>query len=56
VQSQTLKDAIKRVHTAAVKAGKKSGIYCVSGEQAREYSEMGFHMVGLSCPRASLLC
>jgi 4-hydroxy-2-oxoheptanedioate aldolase len=45
VQSQTLKDAIKRVHAAAIKAGKKSGIYCVSGEQAREYSEMGFHMV-----------
>ena len=56
VQSQTLKDAIKRVHAAAIKAGKKSGIYCVSGEQAREYSEMGFHMVRLSRSQTLLPC
>lgn len=45
-QDQKLKDAIRRVLDAAVAAGKKAGIYCISGEQAKGYIDMGFHMVG----------
>ena len=40
-----LKDAIAKIHQAAQKAGKRTGIYCTSGEQAREYADMGFHMI-----------
>ncbi|GAB7339045.1 hypothetical protein MBLNU457_5704t1 [Dothideomycetes sp. NU457] len=40
-----LKDAIARIHAAAGKAGKRTGIYCTSGEQAREYADAGFHMI-----------
>ena len=40
-----LKVAIDRIHDAAKKAGKKTGIYCTSGEQAREFADKGFHMI-----------
>ncbi len=40
-----LKDAIRRIHRAASENGKKTGIYCTSGEQARQYADEGFHMV-----------
>ncbi|KAH8881259.1 Phosphoenolpyruvate/pyruvate domain-containing protein [Thozetella sp. PMI_491] len=40
-----LHDAIARVLDATNKAGKKCGIYCTSGEQARHYADMGFHMI-----------
>lgn len=40
-----LRDAIAKIHKAAHDAGKKSGIYCTSGTQAREYADMGFEMV-----------
>lgn len=42
---QELKDAIAKIHAAAGKAGKRTGIYCTSGEQAREYADAGFHMI-----------
>ncbi|KAK4190503.1 Pyruvate/Phosphoenolpyruvate kinase-like domain-containing protein [Podospora australis] len=40
-----LDEAIARVLKATVAAGKKCGIYCTSGEEAKLYADMGFHMV-----------
>ena len=40
-----LVDAIETIRKAAEEAGKRSGIYCNSGEEARQYADMGFHMV-----------
>lgn len=45
VMHQELHDAIGRVLRASEAAGKKAGIFCTSGEQARRYAEMGFSMV-----------
>ena len=42
---ETLKTAIEKIQKAAVAAGKKAGIYCISGDQARRYADQGFHMV-----------
>lgn len=33
--------AIARIHRAALGSGKRTGIYCTFGEQAREYAEKG---------------
>ena len=41
----TLAAAIEKVRVAADKAGKRSGIYCTSGAQAKSYVEKGFNMV-----------
>ena len=48
VMDQRLKDSIVRVQKAASAAGKATGIYCVSGEQAREFAQQGFKMVSSS--------
>lgn len=40
-----LKSAIDRIHASATKAGKRTGIYCTSGEQARDYAKRGYHMI-----------
>jgi 4-hydroxy-2-oxoheptanedioate aldolase len=40
-----LKEAIARILKAAQDAGKKSGIYCPSGDFARRYADQGFQMV-----------
>ncbi|KAH0360914.1 Phosphoenolpyruvate/pyruvate domain-containing protein, partial [Aureobasidium melanogenum] len=40
-----LKAAIEKIHTAAKKAGKHSGIYCTDGDQARHYADRGFTMI-----------
>ncbi|GAB7361005.1 hypothetical protein MBLNU230_g1048t1 [Neophaeotheca triangularis] len=37
--------AVERIRVAAKGAGKKVGIYCGSGEQAREFADKGFDMV-----------
>ncbi|KAK5011628.1 hypothetical protein LTR60_004730, partial [Cryomyces antarcticus] len=42
-----LKAAIATIHKAATDAGKRSGIYCTSGEQAREFADHGFHMISV---------
>lgn len=42
---ENLMAAISTIHEAAKKAGKATGIYCTSGEQAREYAARGFHML-----------
>lgn len=43
-----LKAAIERIHKAAVDNGKRTGIYCTSGEQSYEYAQKGFHMISIS--------
>lgn len=45
---QELKDAIRRIKEAAHKEGKKVGIYCTGGEQARQFSEEGFDMISVA--------
>ena len=40
-----LKEAIAKILKAAQDAGKKSGVYATSGEQARAYADQGFQMV-----------
>lgn len=40
-----LDDAIRKVLDAANKAGKKAGIYCTSGEQAKYFADMGYQMI-----------
>lgn len=42
---QELKDAIKKIHKAAVDKGKWTGMFCTTGEQAKQFAELGFHMV-----------
>ncbi|KAL2017551.1 hypothetical protein VTK56DRAFT_1985 [Thermocarpiscus australiensis] len=43
-----LDEAISRILRAAVAAGKKCGIYCTSGEQAKQYADKGFHMISVA--------
>lgn len=40
--------AIAKVLKAANKAGKKAGIFCTSGEQAKGYADEGFHMISVA--------
>ena len=40
-----LEDAIEKIKEAAHAEGKKVGIYCTGGEQAREMADKGFDMV-----------
>ena len=40
-----LKEAIARIQRAAKENEKSSGIYSVSGDQAREFADQGFNMV-----------
>jgi len=44
---QELKDAIERIKGAAHAEGKKVGIYCNGGEQARAYAERGFDFISI---------
>jgi len=46
--------AIARILKAANAAGKKCGIYCTSGEQAKQYADMGFHMVSVATDYTAL--
>lgn len=49
-----LDQAIDRVLKAAVAAGKKCGIYCSSGEQAKQYADKGFHMISVATDYTTL--
>lgn len=40
-----LTEAIGTIHKAAQDAGKKSAIYMASGEDAKQYADMGFNMI-----------
>lgn len=49
-----LQDAIERIKEAAHGAGKKVGIYCTGGEQAREFAEQGFDMISVAADMIAL--
>ena len=40
-----LKEAIVKIQEAAKENKKSTGIYCTSGDQARQFADEGFHMV-----------
>lgn len=48
-----LKDAIAKIQQAAKENKKSSGIYCTSGDQARDFADQGFNMVSHCRPRLS---
>jgi 4-hydroxy-2-oxoheptanedioate aldolase len=45
---ESLHAAIAKILKAAKKAGKKAGIFCTSGEQAKVYADEGFHMISVA--------
>ncbi|KAF2771791.1 Phosphoenolpyruvate/pyruvate domain-containing protein [Teratosphaeria nubilosa] len=49
-----LDQAINKIHEAAQAAGKKSAIWCPSGEIARKYADQGFNMVNTMSDVAAL--
>lgn len=49
-----LDEAISRILKAAVAAGKKCGIYCTSGELAKQYADQGFHMINVATDYTAL--
>ena len=44
---ENLKNAIAKIFKATKDHGKHAGMFCISGEQAREYADQGFNMVSL---------
>ena len=40
--------AIAKVLKATNTAGKKAGIFCTSGEQAKGYADQGFHLISVA--------
>jgi len=49
-----LKAAMARILEATKKAGKKCGVYATSGEQAKAYADMGFHMICVATDMTAL--
>lgn len=47
VMHESLHATIAKVLKAANSAGKKAGIFCTSGEQAKKYADQGFHMISV---------
>lgn len=46
--------AIRKTLEAAKKADKRAGIYCTSGEQAKYFADMGFHMIHVATDFSAL--
>jgi 4-hydroxy-2-oxoheptanedioate aldolase len=49
-----LKDAIAKILDATRKAGKKCGIYCSTGVQAKAAADQGFDMISVSTDYTAL--
>jgi len=49
-----LQAAIESVVTAAAKAGKKTGIFCVSGEHSKECADLGFDLISVGTDMMAL--
>ena len=49
-----LEKAIDTILQAAQKAGKKTGIYCTSGEQSKHFADKGFNMVSIAADMVAL--
>jgi 4-hydroxy-2-oxoheptanedioate aldolase len=43
-----LESAIESIHEAAKKHGKRTGIYCTSGEQGKLFADKGFNMISVA--------
>jgi len=41
---EELKEAIATIQRSAKEHNKSTGIYCTSGDQARQFADQGFHM------------
>jgi len=54
VMHEDLHAAIAKIFKAASAAGKKSGIFCTSGAQAKVYANMGFQMISVIADMAAL--
>ncbi|CAF3593561.1 unnamed protein product [Fusarium graminearum] len=54
VMASELKGAIAKILAASQKAGKKTGVYCTGGEQAKVYADMGFDMMNVVTDYTSL--
>ncbi|KAF5025301.1 hypothetical protein F66182_2634 [Fusarium sp. NRRL 66182] len=54
VMASELKNAIAKILEASQKAGKKTGVYCTGGEQAKLYAEQGFDMMNVVTDYTSL--
>lgn len=49
-----LLDAIGKIFAATKKAGKKCGVYCVNGEQARQFANQGYDMLSVAADATML--
>ena len=49
-----LKDAIAKILAAGQRAGKKTGVYCTGGKQAKIYADQGFDMMNVVTDYTSL--
>ncbi|ROT37767.1 HpcH/HpaI aldolase/citrate lyase family protein [Sodiomyces alkalinus F11] len=54
IMKQELLDAIARTLAATHKAGKKCGIFCTSGEQAKMFADQGFDMLSVATDYTAL--
>ncbi|KAJ4272239.1 hypothetical protein NW762_000950 [Fusarium torreyae] len=54
VMASELKDAIAKILSASQKAGKKTGVYCTGGKQAKIYADQGFDMMNVVTDYTSL--
>jgi 4-hydroxy-2-oxoheptanedioate aldolase len=48
VMDPALDEAIAKILAAAKAAGKKTGIFCTSGEQSKAYADLGFDMISVA--------
>jgi 4-hydroxy-2-oxoheptanedioate aldolase len=49
-----LEEAIDFILKAAEKAGKRTGIFCTSGEQSKHFADKGFNMVSIAADMLAL--
>lgn len=54
VIAQEVKDALAKVLAASRKAGKKTGIFATSGQQAREFAAQGFEIISVATDYTAL--
>jgi 4-hydroxy-2-oxoheptanedioate aldolase len=54
VMAPELDAAIAKVLAAAKAAGKKTGIFCTSGEQSKAYADQGFDMISVATDLTAL--
>lgn len=47
-------EAIDNIQKAATKHGKRTGIYCTTGEQSKQFAEKGFNMISIAADMIAL--